>query len=388
MPVSRARIRVRVPEGRTTFNDLVHGPIRSITRTVEDFVIVRSDGQPTYQLSVVCDDIDMAITHVVRGNDHISNTPKQIVLYQALGAATPAFAHVPLILGADKKRLSKRHGATSVTEYSRQGYLPEAMMNFLALLGWSPGSDEEVFSREELVARFALEGISGGNAVFNVDKLDWFNAQHLARLSDDALIQRIRPELEQAGLWSDALVGERRAWFGRVLALLRPRAKHLGEFASQAAPFLAPVDELRSGGRRKAPGRARNGVAHQRARGCLPDARALRRGVHGGRAQGDGRAGRHQGGAVDSRDAHCRHGPCRQPRTVRDARAHRPRRGRRAARGAQSLPGRAVRRRRGRGVTGRQTGAVPGVGSPDAGRAASARSMVSSSCAGGTGFSR
>ena len=235
-------IRVRVPEGRTTFNDLVHGPISIDHGTVEDFVVVRSDGQPTYQLSVVCDDIDMAITHVVRGDDHISNTPKQIVLYQALGAATPAFAHVPLILGADKKRLSKRHGATSVTEYSRQGYLPEAMMNFLALLGWSPGSDEEVFSREELVARFALEGISGGNAVFNVDKLDWFNAQHLASLSDDALIQRIRPELEQAGLWSDALVGERRAWFGRVLALLRPRAKHLGEFASQAAPFLAPVD--------------------------------------------------------------------------------------------------------------------------------------------------
>ena len=235
-------IRVRVPEGRTTFDDLVHGPISIDHGTVEDFVIVRSDGLPTYQLSVVCDDIDMAITHVVRGDDHISNTPKQIILYRALGAATPAFAHVPLILGADKKRLSKRHGATSVMEYSRQGYLPEAMTNFLALLGWSPGSDEEVFSRDELIARFTLEGISGGNAVFNVDKLDWFNAQHLARLSDDELIQRIRPELEQAGLWSDALIGERRQWFNRVLALLRPRAKHLGEFASQAAPFLAAVD--------------------------------------------------------------------------------------------------------------------------------------------------
>ncbi len=235
-------IRVRVPEGRTTFDDLVHGPISIDHGTVEDFVIVRSDGQPTYQLSVVCDDIDMAITHVVRGDDHISNTPKQIVLYQALGAAIPAFAHVPLILGADKKRLSKRHGATSVMEYSRQGYLPEAMANFLALLGWSPGSDEEVFSLDELIARFALDGISGGNAVFNVEKLDWFNAQHLARLTDDELIARIRPELEQAGLWSDALLGARRAWFGRVLALLRPRAKHLGEFAAQAAPFLAPVE--------------------------------------------------------------------------------------------------------------------------------------------------
>ena len=235
-------VRVRVPEGSTTFTDLVHGPITVEHRTIEDFVILRSDGQPTYQLSVVCDDVDMAITHVVRGDDHISNTPKQILLYQALGAPMPQFAHVPLILGPDKKRLSKRHGATSVTEYQRQGYLPEAMVNFLALLGWSPGGDQEIFTREELIARFTLEGISGGNAVFNAEKLDWFNAQHLARLSTDELITRIRPELEAAGLWSDALVGERRGWFERVLALLVPRAKRLGDFAARAAPFLGSVD--------------------------------------------------------------------------------------------------------------------------------------------------
>jgi glutamyl-tRNA synthetase len=231
-----------VPEGRTTFNDLVHGPITVEHQAIEDFVILRSDGQPTYQLSVVCDDVDMAITHVVRGDDHISNTPKQILLYQALGAPTPAFAHVPLILGPDKKRLSKRHGATSVTEYERQGYLAEAMVNFLALLGWSPGGDQEIFTHDELIARFTLEGISGGNAVFNPEKLDWFNAQHLAQLSTDDLIGRIRPELEAAGLWSDALLHERREWFGRVLALLVPRARRLGDFATQAAPFLAPVD--------------------------------------------------------------------------------------------------------------------------------------------------
>jgi len=234
-------VRVRVPQGKTTFDDLVHGPITIDHSTIEDFVILRSDGAPTYQLSVVCDDVDMAITHVVRGDDHISNTPKQILLYQAMGAAIPRFAHVPLILGADKKRLSKRHGATSVTEYQRQGYLSEAMTNFLALLGWSPGGDQEIFTHDELVERFTLEGISGGNAVFNPEKLDWFNQQHLARLSPDDLVARVKPELEAAGLWSDALTGDRRAWFARVLALLVPRARRLGDFAPQAAPFLANV---------------------------------------------------------------------------------------------------------------------------------------------------
>ena len=181
----------------------MHGPITIDHATIEDFVIVRSDGLPTYQLSVVCDDIDMAITHVIRGDDHISNTPKQIILYRALDATVPAFAHVPLILGADKKRLSKRHGATAVGEYEAQGILPEAFVNFLALLGWSPGSDEEIFTREDLIARFSLDGISGGNAVFNPEKLDWFSAQHLARLSPDDLLARVRPELEAAGLWDD-----------------------------------------------------------------------------------------------------------------------------------------------------------------------------------------
>ena len=234
-------IRVRVPDGRTEFDDLVHGRITVEHANIEDFVILRSDGQPTYQLSVMADDMDMAITHVVRGDDHISNTPKQVLLYRALGAPLPRFAHVPLILGADKKRLSKRHGATSVAEYERQGFLPEAMVNFLALLGWSPGSDEEIFTRDQLVERFTLEGISGGNAVLNPEKLEWFNAQHLMRLPAAQLIERVRPELEAAGLWRDDLVGPRRGWFERVLALLVPRAKRLGDFAPQAIPFLGEV---------------------------------------------------------------------------------------------------------------------------------------------------
>jgi glutamyl-tRNA synthetase len=235
-------VRVRVPEGETTFADQVHGPITVDHSTIEDFVIVRSDGLPTYQLSVVCDDIDMAITHVIRGDDHISNTPKQIILYRALGAAVPAFAHVPLILGPDKKRLSKRHGATAVGEYEAQGILTEAFVNFLALLGWSPGSDEEIFTCDELIARFSLDGISGGNAVFNPEKLDWFNAQHLARLSPDALLARVRPEIAAAGLWDDALAGERREWLTRVLSLLVPRARRLGDFALQLVPFLGTVE--------------------------------------------------------------------------------------------------------------------------------------------------
>jgi len=231
-------IRFRVPEGVMAFDDLVHGRIEFDGANLEDFVILRSDGHPTYHLSVVSDDVDMAITHVVRGDDHISNTPKQILLYRALGAPMPQFAHVPLILGADKKRLSKRHGATSVMEYARGGYLPEAMVNFLALLGWSPGTDQELFTRDELIAAFSLDGISGGDAVFNVEKLDWFNAQHIARLAPHELAARVQPLLETAGLWDAAYLGDRHAWFFAVLDLLRPRAKRLDDFVAQGNFFF------------------------------------------------------------------------------------------------------------------------------------------------------
>lgn len=231
-------IRVRVPEGRTSFTDLVRGTIEIDHAVIEDFVVLRSDGHPTYHLSVVVDDVDMAITHVVRGDDHISNTPKQVLLYEAFGAPLPRFAHVPLILGPDKKRLSKRHGATSVTEYARQGILPEAMMNFLALLGWSPGTDQELFTRDELVAAFTLEGISGGNAVFNPEKLTWFNNQHVMRLPSSELAGRVEPLLRDAGLWSEAFAGERRDWFHRVLEPLKPRAHRLADIVEQGRFFF------------------------------------------------------------------------------------------------------------------------------------------------------
>jgi len=236
-------VRFRVPAGPTRFDDLVHGPIEFDGANIEDFVLLRSDGQPTYQLSVVSDDVEMKISHVVRGDDHISNTPKQILLYRAVGADEPRFAHVPLILGPDKKRLSKRHGATSVTEYERQGYLPEAMFNFLSLLGWSPGNDQELFTRAGLIDAFALEGISGGNAAFNTEKLDWFNQQYIMRLAPDELAMRVKPWLETAGLWREDYLGDRHAWFFAVLELLRPRAKRLDDFAVLGALFFGDAIE-------------------------------------------------------------------------------------------------------------------------------------------------
>jgi glutamyl-tRNA synthetase len=239
---SRA-IRFFVPEGGTTFDDLVHGPITIPHTDLEDFVILRSDGYPTYHLSVVVDDVAMAVTHVVRGDDHISNTPKQVLLYRAMAAPVPAFAHVPLILGPDKKRLSKRHGATSVGEYEKQGYLPEAMVNFLALLGWSPGGDRELFTREELIASFDLEGISGGNAVFNTEKLDWFNQQHIARSAAEDLLERLRPEIEAAGLTEVVFGTPDRLRLLRAVDLIKPRVRKLGDVVAQLRPFLdQPVE--------------------------------------------------------------------------------------------------------------------------------------------------
>jgi glutamyl-tRNA synthetase len=230
-------IRFNVPEGTTRFDDAVHGPIEFENAHIEDFVILRSDGYPTYHLSVAVDDIDMEITDVIRGDDHVSNTPKHVLLFEALGARVPRFAHVPLILGADKKRLSKRHGATSVMEYARQGYLPAAMVNFLALLGWSPGGDRELLSAHELIDSFTLEGISGGNAVFNVEKLDWMNAQYLAQLPLEEVADTVGPLFGDAGLLDDPAVSDVRS-FQQLLALLRPRVKRLTEFVDQSRPLL------------------------------------------------------------------------------------------------------------------------------------------------------
>jgi glutamyl-tRNA synthetase len=240
-------LRFRVPLGGTTqFEDAVFGTREVSNEEIEDFVLLRSsrDGDlksvlPTYQLGAVVDDIEMRITHVIRGADHLSNTPKQVLLYNALGAALPIFAHVPLILGADRTRLSKRHGAVSVGSYRDEGFLPEAFRNFLALLGWSPGDDSQVLRTPDLVARFALTGVSRTNAVFDRAKLEWFNQQYLQTLPIDDLLPAIQGELERAGLWRPEWAAAEKDWFARTVDLLRPRTRLLTDFGTWARGFFS-----------------------------------------------------------------------------------------------------------------------------------------------------
>jgi len=240
----KAAVRFKVPPGTVSFDDAVVGNVSVESETIEDFVLLRSNGTPTYHLGVVVDDIDMRISHIIRGADHISNTPKQILLYRALNAGVPVFAHVPLILGPDKTKLSKRHGATSVQAYAEQGIIPEAFRNFLALLGWSPGNDQEMFDTEDLIRSFSLEGISKANAVFNPEKLAWFNAQYIQKLPDKKLVRYVKPEFDKAGLWREEFEKSQYDWFCSMLALLRPRAKTLTEFPKQARFFIVPDIEL------------------------------------------------------------------------------------------------------------------------------------------------
>jgi glutamyl-tRNA synthetase len=235
-----AALRFKVPEGTTAWEDQVHGPTAFDNGVIEDLILLRSDGSPTYNLSCVADDVSMRVTHVIRGDDHISNTPKQILLYRALGHAPPVFAHLPLILGSDKKRLSKRHGAVSVTEYRDRGYLAEAMFNFLALLGWSPGDGREKMSRDEMVQAFSLEAINRKGAVFDEQKLEWLNSQYINDLPSERIAELIRPGLEAEGLLGPEVQpgGERRAWFLDVLETLKARSKRLPDFVRDARPFL------------------------------------------------------------------------------------------------------------------------------------------------------
>jgi glutamyl-tRNA synthetase len=205
---------------------------------IEDFVLLRSSGLPTYQLSVVVDDIDMRITHIIRGADHLSNTPKQVLIYRALGAEPPIFAHVPLILGADRTRLSKRHGATSVGSYADEGFLPEAFRNFLALLGWSAGGDAEYMRTPELIERFSLSGVSRTNAIFDRAKLEWFNTQYLQKPPVEEILPYVEAELKRAGLWKEAWAGAEKEWFARTVDLIRPRTRLLHDFSGWARAFF------------------------------------------------------------------------------------------------------------------------------------------------------
>lgn len=227
-------VRFKVPEGKTSWTDAVHDYTEFDNSSQDDFVILRSDGTPIYNLAVVSDDVEMKITHVIRGDDHISNTPKQILLYQALGHEPPIFAHVPMILGPDGKRLSKRHGATSVGEYEQRGILPEAMDNFLALLGWASGTDEEIFSLNELAERFSLEAINKKSAVFDTTKLEWMNSQYLARMSAEEIEARVHDQLFAEPPGRDTPF----EWRHKLLDLLKIRARTLQGIVEQARPYL------------------------------------------------------------------------------------------------------------------------------------------------------
>ncbi len=239
-------VRVRVPDEAIGWEDLIHGPMSFPAGSVDDFVVLRSDGTPVYNLAVVSDDVDGNISHVLRGDDHLSNTPKQIVIYRALGHALPTFGHFPLILGGDGKRLSKRHGAMSVLAYREEGFLPDGMMNFLALLGWSPGDDREVFDVDELISAFTIERVLKKSAVFDLDKLAWLNGQHIAGSSAGTLAPAVIRELtERARLEARSLdethpgleaSSERLA---EIIDLVKNRPRTLPSLASQVSPFFA-----------------------------------------------------------------------------------------------------------------------------------------------------
>jgi glutamyl-tRNA synthetase len=236
-------IRFRVPPGATEWTDMVHERIAFPNKDIEDFVVLRSDGTPIYNMAVVSDDIAMRITLVMRGDDHISNTPKQILIYRALGAALPTFAHLPMIHGTDGKKLSKRHGATAVGDYKHLGILPAAMVNFLALLGWSPGGDREVMTLGDMIALFSEDGLLRKAAVFDPKKLEWMNGQHLSLMNASQLEPLVSPMLVAAGITTDEELHKRHEWYLSLLDLLRVRARTLDDIVRQARPYFVDAIE-------------------------------------------------------------------------------------------------------------------------------------------------
>ena len=245
-------IRLKVPkEGQTKFDDIVYGAQERSYSEIEDLVLLRSDGHPLYNLSVVIDDISMGITHVIRGQDHLTNTHKQVLLYEALGAPVPQFAHLPLILAPNKGKLSKRkHGeVVSLTTYRDRGFVPAAFRNFLALLGWSPPEGKEVLSREELVQHFSLEGIGRANAIFNFhendpqhwtdDKALWMNAEYIRTMPLDELLPMVKAELRANKLWREEYDDEDREWLRKTVDLIRQRYFTLKDFSSQGRAYFS-----------------------------------------------------------------------------------------------------------------------------------------------------
>jgi glutamyl-tRNA synthetase len=244
-PTEDAALRFKAPqEGQTVVDDLIKGTIVFDNAVLDDLIILRSNGYPTYNFSVVVDDALMQVTHVVRGDDHLTNTPRQVPIFQALGFPVPRFGHLPMILGADKTRLSKRHGATSIMAYKDMGYLPEAMVNYLVRLGWSHG-DQEIFTRRELIEKFSWDHVQKSAAVFNPDKLLWMNAEYIKTSPPVQVVRQLMPLLEQAGLGEDvrAVSDE---WLVQLVVLVKERAKTLVEMVEWVRPYFgaaAPLEE-------------------------------------------------------------------------------------------------------------------------------------------------
>jgi len=224
-------IRLKIPAREIAFNDLLRGEVTFDGGLLSDFVIMKSDGIPTYNYAVVIDDALMKITDVMRGDDHISNTPKQIVIYEALGFDVPKFAHIPMIMGEDHAKLSKRHGAASVMEYQKMGYMPEALVNYIAHLGWSPGNDREIFSVEEIAKEFSLDKISKHAAVFSMEKLNWFNSEYLKKMSIDQLTGLLLPYLKEVNyITEEELSPEKFEWLKKIVNLMHGRFRNFSQF--------------------------------------------------------------------------------------------------------------------------------------------------------------
>ena len=231
-------IRFLIPAHAVVYDDIIHGKIKREPENIEDFIIMRHNNLPTYNLACVVDDYEMGISHVIRAVDHITNTPKQILLYEALGLSIPQFAHLPLILGEDKRKLSKRHGAVSLMTYRDTGSLPGAVVNYLALLGWSPGDDREIMSIGELIDQFTLERINPANAIFDANKLEWLNGQHIYKASDEDLLEQLKPYIIDAGLLSAGAFKEKREWLLKLTHAVKPRLKALTDIDEVASYFF------------------------------------------------------------------------------------------------------------------------------------------------------
>ena len=218
------------------FNDAVLGNISFDPSLIDDFIIRKADGFPVYNFACVVDDADMEITHIIRGDDHTSNTPRQILLYNALGIKHPIFAHIPMILGEDGSRLSKRHGATSVADYRKQGFLPNALLNFLVLLGWSPGNDQELLTLDEMIDKFSLERVNKTSARFDNTKLEWMNGQYIMKMKVEDIFEQLTPFLKDANIYNDNLDKE---WFHKLISLYHDRLKTLKEFTTKTYFFFS-----------------------------------------------------------------------------------------------------------------------------------------------------